>query len=178
LLRRFCQVVDVDPEWLTVDLPRQNSSLGHVQAELLRRVNEALAPELRRRDVHGAVGKRYFAGRILRRQQGAPARLHVRHRTWCDGLARDFVADLRAGGYDVVGDLDELIPADRSYTDDDAPVDDALLARSATAALAAMLTDEAATRRTEAGREPAAPEQASGPARVRRRLVRALRRQP
>jgi hypothetical protein len=182
LLRRFCQVVDVDPALLAVDLPKHNSSLGHVQAELLRRVNEALAPELRRRDIHGAVGKRYFAGRILRRQDGAPARLHVRHRAWCDGLAREFVDDLRAGGYAVVGDLDELIPAESSYTEDDAPVDDALIARAATDALAAMLADEADRRRAAAvrpakgGPDAPPPDRPSWASKVRRRAMRAGRR--
>jgi hypothetical protein len=177
LLDRFCQVIQVEPGSLDLNAPLRNDSLGHVQAELLRRVNEALAPELRRRDIHGAVGKRYFAGQILRRQEGAPARLHARHRPWCDELAHGFVAELRAGGYRVVGDLEELIPADTSYTEDAEPVDDTAVARSAAEALAAILADEA-ERRLAARTRRAANDQlrqggrASG---LHRRLARGLR---
>ena len=152
LLKRFCQVIEVDPASLTGDAPPRNDSLGHIQAELLRRVNESLTPELRRRDIHGAVGKRYFAGQVLRRQEGAPARLHVRHRPWCDDLARRFVDDLRAGGYHVVGDLEDLIPVDASYSDVAVPVDDSAIARAATDALAAMLADEADRRQAARAR--------------------------
>jgi hypothetical protein len=184
LLKRFCQVVEVDPGSLTVDAPPRNDSLGHVQAELLRRVNEALDPELRRRDVHGPVAKRYFAGQILRQQQGAPAKLHVRHRQWCDDLARGYVADLRAAGFDVVGDLDELLPAATSYTQDDVPVDDTLVARAATDALAAILTKEAdrreaarARRAEQARAQQHAELEAVGlSAKVRRRLGRLVNR--
>jgi len=182
LLHRFCQVMEVDPDSLVTTGRPRNDSLGHVQAELLRRVNEALAPELRRRDVHGAVGKRYFAGQILRQQQGEPARLHVRHRPWCDELALSFVEELRTGGYRVVGDVDELIPADASYTDQELPVDDAAVAAAATDALAAMLADEAARRTAARARRATRPgrEQmtATGPAarasaNMRRQLGRA-----
>ncbi len=185
LLKRFCQVIEVDPASLTGDAPPRNDSLGHIQAELLRRVNESLTPELRRRDIHGAVGKRYFAGQVLRRQTGAPARLHMRHRPWCDDLARRFVDDLRAGGYHVVGDLEDLIPVDASYSEVAVPVDDSAIARAATDALAAMLADEAdrrqaaRARRAELGHfsRPSEPE-GSAPlsSRVRRHLARALRR--
>jgi hypothetical protein len=184
LLKRFCQVVEVDPGSLTVEAPPRNDSLGHVQAELLRRVNEALDPGLRRRDVHGPVAKRYFAGQILRQQQGAPAKLHVRHRQWCDDLARGYVADLRAAGFDVVGDLDELLPAATSYTDVDVPVDDTLVARAATDALAAILTNEAdrreaarARRAEQARAQQRADAEAVGlSAKVRRRLGRLIDR--
>jgi hypothetical protein len=183
LLQRLCRVIEVDPRMLTVDPPLRNDSLGHVQAELLRRVNEAMAPELRRRDVHGAVAKRYFAGQVLRRQDGPPARLHVRHRAWCDALAHGFVADLRSGGYHVVGDLDELVPADTSYSEDAVPVGDAQVARAAIDALASVLADEADRRQAARARRTALPparESAAGrPAsrlasRVRRRLARVL----
>ena len=180
LLQRFCQVMDVDPGTLVATgLPR-NDSLGHVQAELLRRVNEALAPELRRRDVHGAVGKRYFAGQILRQQQGEPARLHVRHRPWCDELAHGFVEELRTGGYRVVGDLAELIPADASYTDQAEPFDDTAVATAATDALAAMLADEAARRTVTHARRAARHEReemtSTGLARVGTNILRQLDR--
>jgi hypothetical protein len=184
LLERFCQVIEVEPGSLDLEAPPRNDSLGHVQAELLRRVNETLAPELRRRDIHGAVGKRYFAGQILRRQEGVPARLHVRHRPWCDALARGFVEELRTGGYRVVGDLDELIPADSSYTDDDVPVDDTAVATAATDALAAILADEAARRQAARARRATQRGPADAPStawarvssNVRRQLGRARRR--
>jgi hypothetical protein len=77
----------------------------------------------------------------------------------------------------VVGDLEELIPADTSYTEDAEPVDDTAVARSAAEALAAILADEA-ERRLAARARRAANDQlrqggrASG---LHRRLARGLR---
>lgn len=185
LLRRFCQVIEVDPASLSADTAPGNESLGQVQAELLRRVNESLTPELRRRGVSSAVAKRYFAAQVLRRQEGVPARLHVRHRPWCDDLARRFVDDLRAGSYDVVGDLEELLPVAASYSDVAVPIEESAIARAATDALTTMLADEAGrrqaarARRAELNRSsrPAQPEVlAAVSSRVRRRLARVLRR--
>lgn len=115
LLRRFCDVIDVDPEPLPTDVPRLNVSLGHAQAELLRRVNRSLPPGMRRRDVYGPVGKRYLAGRVLRAQEGVPPRLHTSYRDWCVGVAERYAEAVRSGGYHVVGDLAELAPADDSF---------------------------------------------------------------
>jgi hypothetical protein len=75
----------------------------------------------------------------------------------------------------VVGDLEDLIPADDSYSDQAVPVDDSAIARAATDALAAMLADEA-DRRQAARTRRAEPHPAPPPARVRRHLARVVRR--
>ena len=69
LLERYCRVLGVDPGPLETEVASSNTGLGRVQSEVLRRVNAGLDPRLRRRQVYGDVGKRYFAVQVLGRQE-------------------------------------------------------------------------------------------------------------
>jgi len=137
LLERFCSVLGVDATSLDVEVPRENTSLGMVQAELLRRVNEALGDRLPHpRAGYGRLGKRYLAGRVLAAQGGTPPTLPRERHEWCVRLSRDIVAELRRRGYDVVGDLAELIPTGEASS---AEVTEAAVAAAAARAMADML---------------------------------------
>ena len=141
LLGRFCAVLDVDPAMLTTDAVRNNPSLGHAQAELLRRVNAALPPAHRRRQVYGDVGKRYFSVQVLGRQPGRPAAAPARLRDWTGEYAEAVTRRLVDGGYRVVGDLADLRPAESAFLPDEEQITDTEVAEVASAALAAMLDE-------------------------------------
>lgn len=140
LLDRVCSLLDVNPDTLSAEAPRGNPSLGAVQAELLRRVNLALGDRLpHARAGYGRLGKRYLAGRVLSQQGGAPPVLPHDLYEWCERLSADVVAELGRRGYDVVGDLSELMPAPREYAEPEPELSEAAVAEAAARAMADML---------------------------------------
>jgi hypothetical protein len=179
LLERFCTVLGVDPEPLQRDVVRKNESLKHVAAEVLRRVNAELAPTHRRRDVYGDVGKRYLSTRILAQQPGEAIRVPAEHRSWVREVSQRHVDHLASGGYDVVGDLADLLPSDAAFGPDGAGPSEAEVSRVATTALAVVVADEMDRRRAAraARGAPGGPvARRSGPVRVAQRVRSALRR--
>jgi len=174
LLERFCSVLGVDPAGLDTRVPRSNVSLGLVQTELLRRVNVELGGRLRRREAYRAAGKIYLGKRILSAQQGTPARMPRRLEPWCREVTASHLETLRAGGYDVVGSLDDLVPAPTAFADDPQHVSDAEVAQAAAKAIATMLAQPRRERRRRPRRTPAP--RPSTWRRVRRRLGRSLGR--
>jgi hypothetical protein len=126
---RTASVLGLDVTGLDTAARRPNDSLGLVEAELLRRINERV-PRPRRtpaltRHVKGTFVPEALAGSAERESFVLPAR----HHAWVRERSEAVVADLRARAYDVVGDPDELLPADprAGRTPDDA-TDDELLA--------------------------------------------------
>lgn len=169
LLERFCAVLGVDPAGLAPRHTAANTSLGRVQAELLRRVNGELSDDLRRRQIYGDVGKRWFSGRVLTDQRGRRIHVPEQAQAWCQEASHAQIAALRDGGYDVVGDLDELLPRDDAFAADDQPTD-AEIAAVAVTALVRVLTlrsESVLERRARPG---------SGSAGLRRRLGSLLER--
>lgn len=108
---RTASVLGVDVSGLDTEARRANDSLGLVEAELLRRVNERLprtdrSPELTRR-VKGTFVPEALVGSAPPESFVVPAQ----HAGWVRDRSEQVVADLRARSYDVVGDLDDLLPA-------------------------------------------------------------------
>ncbi|MGH3371494.1 MAG: hypothetical protein ACRDPR_16005, partial [Nocardioidaceae bacterium] len=100
LLERFCSVVGVDASLLDTNLPSSNVSLGHVQAELQRRVNVALGDRFPHpRAGYGRLGKGYLAGRVLRPQGGARPMMPERLRAWCEETTQQWIEHIGSGGY-------------------------------------------------------------------------------
>lgn len=144
LLARFCEVVEVDPASLDVDVQRENTALGVVQAELLRRVNAALGDRLaHRRGGYSEQVRRLLAKEVLLPQGGRPARLPDTAREWCAAASDAVIEQLSSGGYHVVGDLEDLRPDPASFAGPDAAVTDAELLDAAVQAIATMLADRA-----------------------------------
>jgi hypothetical protein len=172
LLSRFARVLGVDPEHLEPEDRPSNSSLGHVQAEVLRRVNAELGDGIRGSHVYGDVVKRSFGRRVLAPQAGArKIRVPADLRPWCDAVTERQVAELAAAGYHVEGSLEDLRCGDTAFADDVAEPSEDEVARSSVSALAAILTarGEAAAQR-RSGRIVVDPP--GFVARVRRRLTR------
>ncbi len=156
LLGRFCSVLGVEPADLHVEPRASNTSLGMVQAELLRRVNGELSDDHRRRQVYGDVGKRFFASQVLGAQRGDPILVPDELREWCLTVAEEQSAALRDAGYDVVGSLEDLRCFETAFSPeggtDPAEAD---VSRAAVEALGTVLTlrSDAVQRRRRATRD-------------------------
>jgi len=109
LWQRFCSVVGVDPSGHDLDPPRSNPSLGTAESELIRRVNEALSTT-------GVASTAWLSrtrwlGRELEvRPDMTKFTLPAGDLGWITRRAERVIAELRDSGYDVVGDLDDLVP--------------------------------------------------------------------
>lgn len=136
---------------------RANESLGTVEIALLRRVLDALGGRLRGRD-YAHVVKRHLAQRVLASRGGprpvTPAPLAQR----LAEVAQDWVEEIRGSGWQVYGDLSELVPAVPVGTPHPDEVEDAALAREAPEVLAELLLEIARLRApAPAESDPPAP---------------------
>ena len=107
---RFASVLGIDSS--TIDLPqrRENPSLGLAEAEFLRRLNEALPDRVPRWFYNWNV-KRILANDVLSaRVPGARLVLPPGQQAWAREQSEILVAGLRDAKYQIVGDLDELLP--------------------------------------------------------------------
>ncbi len=111
LLARYCSVLGVDESRLDTEAPRGNPSLGLEQAELMRRVNVTLGDRLPNPRVgYNRVAKFWFAEKVLAPLPGTRLVVPLDQRQWWREASQAMVEQLRDRGYDVVGDLDELVP--------------------------------------------------------------------
>ena len=138
LWQRTAAVLGIDVAGLTTEAQRPNDSLGLVEAELLRRVNEQV-PRAERsaaltRHVKGTFVPQSLAGVAAGESFVVPER----HHGWIRERSEAVVAELRDAGFDVVGELDDLLPPPpREGRTPDEAGDDELLA-AATAVLARL----------------------------------------
>jgi hypothetical protein len=136
LWRRFATLLGVEPGDYRTDVPRGlNSSLGAAEAAVLRRFNEAIAD----RDVpwpaYAAVFKQQIAPSLGARFDRIE--LPKDAYDWAVAWSERTVEALRRSGYDVVGNIDDLVPTTRptGVDPDDVPPD-----QFAEAALAGMVS--------------------------------------
>ncbi len=111
LWRRFAGTIGIDPARYSSDVTHAaNQSLGVIEANLLRRMNPMLRDELDwptyQRWVTRTLTKSVFAAR-----RPIPIALPVAEYGWVLERSQQFVADLHAAGYDVVGNLHDVLPA-------------------------------------------------------------------
>lgn len=137
LAQRFGAVVGIDFDTLqAVDL-RPNYSLDPAQVELVRRVNK----------VHGIASrveqartvKQFFSAQVLAPRRGPSAQTPKSMADWCRELAHEQVAFIETHGFDVVGDLGELVPRDEDFGPELGEIDDAAVAAAAVPAIADLL---------------------------------------
>jgi len=108
LWRRFCSVVDVDPDAATEFEVAGNDSLGVAEAELLRRVNAAL-PETFPVWHHRFLGRDVLATKMLSpRSKGGKPQLPESVRPLVLERSEKSIAGIRESGVDLVGDLAEI----------------------------------------------------------------------
>ncbi len=109
LWQRFCTALGVDPAGHDLTPRRSNPSLGTAESELLRRVNEALA-ETDLDNAQWVHWMRWLGRRLETREDMARYTLPAEDLGWLTRRANAVIDGIRAGGYDVVGDLDDLVP--------------------------------------------------------------------
>lgn len=110
LWERFASVIGVDPAITSRDIGSANTSLGLVEAELLRRVDERVRGVLSGPREHARWTRDLLANTVL--SQGSSERFSVSG-PYAEELAarsREAVSGIAEAGYDVVGTLDDLLP--------------------------------------------------------------------
>jgi hypothetical protein len=149
LWERFAGLLGLDaPSFRTTGL-RANTSLGHEQAELLRRVNATLGDRLPLPGPYAPDVKSMFAERLLSAQPGTRLGLTGDGLDYAVARSERLAADLDRMGVHVVGALDELVPDGAALGDParlERPGEDVLAAESVTA-LAALLEEYSRVRR-------------------------------
>jgi hypothetical protein len=120
LVERFWSLFGVRSDWLTEESPRTNTSLDGPAATALRRLNgrlpgDRLASRHYRPLVREAIVHRGLAGRPGKPRITLPASLTE----WADTLTQDWITQVQQRGYDIVGDLAELVAESDSNGWDD-----------------------------------------------------------
>lgn len=181
LWERFSSVVGIGPEGISTKLPAANTSLGLVETELLRRVDDRAWSVLATPQDRTRMLRDLLANTVLSR--GSRERFTVTARQAEELVARgkEAVGRLEKAGYDVVGSLEELMPDAEllsSRTPDDAT--DGELLDAALDAIVGLLDDAQRTRSPR--RAARGTGERNGPTRQRAdrsavdRVVRAARR--
>jgi hypothetical protein len=110
LMERFCEVVGLDVERLSLDAPWSNESLGAAECEALRRLNASLGEKTRRRQ-YQRVTKQVIARRLSGTTPSSERMsLPSEHQIWASKRAREMADALVERGYHVVGDLEDIVP--------------------------------------------------------------------
>lgn len=138
---RFSQAIGIDPGICDLDLvDKANHSMGIAETNMMRRLNLAIADGLDWPS-YDVLVKDYLAVTVMtRRETTLPLRLPATEHEWVARRSKEMVAELRAGEYRVIGDLNDLIPAaaDLAHRHPDDATDAELL-DAAIHALAGML---------------------------------------
>ncbi len=159
---RFAGTVGIAADPAQIDLSRpRNTALGVVEANLLRRLNVALGQDFDWPTYHRWV-QTVLVGHILAGRSGRiPLNLPAAEYEWVHAWAVDTAAGLSTAGYDVVGDLADVIPAqpaedpDARHPDQAPPVE---VLEAAVDVLAALVRTMAGTpARQSDGEQPPAP---------------------
>jgi hypothetical protein len=138
LWRRFCSIVDVDPDVATEFEVAGNDSLGVAEAELLRRVNAAL-PDSFPVWHHRFLGRDVLATKILSpRSKGGKPQLPEAVRPLVLKRSEQAIEGVRASGVHLVGDLAEVAITEDLSAGEPMPSDGEVLDASVDA-IAALL---------------------------------------
>jgi hypothetical protein len=151
LWKRFAAVLGLDPDALAPETTRANPSLGVPESALLRRVNARVNHGVLANEDYRQLVRELLAHRTLSLREGSPRLgLPPDVRAWACELSEEWIEELAARGYDVVGALDELrpVPLDRTeqFVDPDHP-DERAVAEAATDSLVALLGEAARLQR-------------------------------
>jgi hypothetical protein len=148
LWQRFSRVLGLDPrEFVLEDDVRTNASLGVAEAAVVRRLNEQVDGVVPNHHYRAIVREALVHQNLSRDRRSARLSVPPDVWTWAVDLSRTWVTELALRGYDVVGDLDDLLPtAPLPYADPDHPdleefADAAVRALTAVTVEAARLRD-------------------------------------
>ncbi len=153
LWQRFSHAFGLDGLRLQLDGTRANPSLGVPETALLRRINATINKRVRpahyRPLVRELVAHQTLSQRRESPRLAVPKDLH----DWLHDLQVRWVEEVRDRGYDVVGDLTDLLSqpteAAEDFADPDHP-DEAQVAEAALATIAVLLEDQVREREERA----------------------------
>ncbi|GAA3969012.1 hypothetical protein GCM10023085_59160 [Actinomadura viridis] len=144
LWARFAELTGIAPEWCDLAAVHEPEPLGLAEAELLRRVNERLDFALGG-DYEPLVRRHLANGLLAARTGGTEIVLPVRHHPWMRTRSRELIEGLDAAGYDVIGDLADLMP-DFVNMAPAGPAEPSALTDAAVEVIEALLRDLARSR--------------------------------
>lgn len=113
LWQRWCQVLGIDDSDFDMDLSFSNESLGAPQAALMLRVKPHLSGPLQQGPERHRWVRAYFGHQVLGPQRGPRFGLRPDHAQALAVRARTDVQAISAAGYQVHGDLEDLVPAEQ-----------------------------------------------------------------
>lgn len=152
LWNRFSRMFGLDGvEGLDLTPERANPSMGVPETALVRRINKRVSktvapvhyrPLVRELLVHQTLSHRTGSPRLA-----LPDDLHE----WATALSQEWIEEVSARGYDVVGRLSDLVgePRDGAFADPDEP-EAALVAKASLDAIDALLQETVRLREVEA----------------------------
>lgn len=144
---RFCQVIGLLPQALDTTLTPsgsgRNASLGLVEGELLRRINQRLEGQLTWPE-QSALLKNFLTHSVLGSLGTGRTGVPASERAWLLERSRALVDGLREADYDIVGSLDELLPDYALETGPDPDTDEVL--EAAVGTIAVLLSEHLAAR--------------------------------
>ena len=151
LWERFSHAFGLDGLDLDLTAERANPSLGVPETALVRRINRATNRVLDPSDYRPLVREMVAHQTLSRRTTSPRLRLPPDVHPWAADLTRAWVAEIEERGYDVVGDVSDLLgaPPDPAYADPDSPSERAV-AGAAVDAIKVLLLDNARLRDAEA----------------------------
>src|SRR5690606_26061746 len=162
LWERFASLLGLDPTTYETDIPHYgNVSLGYAETEFRRRVHDALGED----DVpwlqYAARGQADLAANTLSARSGRGSiPLPKQDQDWVRETAERYIATVSERGYDVVGDLADLRPAeprgDEPATADALTPSDEELAEIAMESVVELLKHPAGSRRVMKRKPPKA----------------------
>ena len=149
LWKRFSEVFGLDGLDLDLTPDRANPSLGAPETALIRRINRAANRDLAPAHYRPLV-RELLAHQTLSRRRGSPRlSLPPEEYPWVHDLQQSWVDAVAERGYDVVGDLGELLgPEPSSWSDPDRPAEKQV-AGAAVDAIRALLLESARLRENE-----------------------------
>jgi hypothetical protein len=113
LWERFASVIGVDPASVSLDSTRSNESLGGVEAELLRRIQQTRLDRAPGRKYHPDV-REMLNGVLMQRANRQRFGIESETYEWIRKTSHDMVGALKQRDYEVRGDLADLIvPAEQ-----------------------------------------------------------------
>jgi hypothetical protein len=146
---RFAQVLGLDPAEFVLEDLHTNPSLGVVEVAVVRRLNEQLAEVLPNHHYRAIVREQLVHQGLSRQRRSARLSVPPDVWVWAEQLSRRWVAELALRGYDVVGDLDDLLPDPALPFSDPDSLDPGEFAEGAVRALTAMTLEAARLRDRE-----------------------------
>lgn len=150
LWKRFSLVFGLDGLDLDLEADRANPSLGAPETALLRRVNRAANRELNPTDYRPLVRELLAHQTLSKRTRSPRLALPPDVHPWTQEITRSWIAEVEERGYDVVGDLHDLMgaPPVTQYADPDHPAEKQVAA-AAVDAIKALLLEGARLRQSE-----------------------------